>query len=261
MTRQYAYSICDMMDRIGPASVQEEFRKAGLIYIGSYFCDLYFLSVPEKVWEAVLEEISGQNKNAVLVVPVPSQRNLDAVKEKVRHLLKSWPELIAELVVNDPAFLLSSGEWGGGRDVWCGRLFSKEIRDPRYPHFRQNDRISGHISEDGTLLGTKVAGYEKEMYSDGRGSVSAAVHVPLSYISMGRHCEIGSIRRTVTEKFRLWDGCSRPCRENWNVYRNGGVTFLKFGRAVYALQKHGEDAGSADRVIYDGIADLVREDI
>ena len=260
MGMQYAYSICDVADVL-EGSVSENLQQAEYVYAGSYFCDIYFLSIPEEEWRKVFAFIRGYGKKAVLVIPTPSQRNLEKLKVAVRKLFYENSDILREVVVNDPGMLRWVDGLNYGLSIWCGRLMSKETRDPRYPEQLYSNKLSLHLA-DGKLYGVKVKGVELDIVGRKKiieeGSFMISAHIPYAYITMGRYCEEGSVGRALTDKFRLWDACSGNCRYFWKEYYNDGYSFLKYGRAVYTKSQTDGDCG-IHRVIFNGIADKIRE--
>lgn len=258
MEMQYAYSLCDCMEE--PEKIESEsIRRAEYLYMGSYFCDLYFIGISQSMWEESLSFARRTKKTAVLVAPTPSQRNMEKLKDIICRLLRENGDVLKEVVVNDFGMLRFIDGLGLGLSVWCGRLMSRETRDPRYPQFAQSNKLSRRM-EDGTLCGISVKGLELDTLGKETGRIADKImvsfHIPYTYITMGRYCELGSIGFPPEKKFRLWDTCSRSCRHFWNEYRNDHADFLKYGRAVYAEGMQPPE-GNIHRLIYNGIFDKI----
>ncbi|MBS6677876.1 MAG: hypothetical protein KH330_09075 [Clostridiales bacterium] len=258
MEMQYAYSLCDCMEELEKIE-SETFGRAEYLYMGSYFCDLYFIGISQSMWEESFSFARRNKKTAVLVVPTPSQRNMEKLKEIICKLLRENGDVLKEVAVNDFGMLRFIDGLGLHLSVWCGRLMSRETRDPRYPEFVQSNKLSQRMA-DGTLCGVRVKGLELDTLGKETAEITdktmVSLHIPYTYITMGRYCELGSIGLPPEKKFRLWDTCSRSCQRFWNVYRNDQADFLKYGRAVYAEGIQVPE-GNIHRLIYNGIFDKI----
>ncbi len=254
---ELAYNACDIVEYVNNNKTSN-FNQANYVYIGSYFCDLYMLSIPRDTWERAITYIKKSKKQAVLVIPTPSQRNLEKLKRLASILMSDYSDVIKEIVIND----YGMSRWLNNNNVklpvWGGRMLSKELRDPRYPEKVQSNKILEWVG-DGNLLGLSIIGIELDTSCsiEAYESLRIACHMPLNYITMGRYCEIGSINRPITEKFKLWSGCDRTCNKYWNRYENDEANFLKFGKAVYTYDICNKNNGS--RTIYNGIKDYLTE--
>lgn len=232
MKYQTVYSYCDVMDY----AMQNEFpTDIELIYVGSYFCDKYFCGISEKYWDAIMHKAIEKKILVALVIPTPSQTLLDQLKLIVDKLLERYANVISEVVVNDYAMLKYMLKYTTLK-IWCGRTMSKDIRDSRYPTNQRNCKLYEHVCA-GEIMGMHNVIYGVEV--DVVGSLSVVpsqnvmlgVHVPLAYITFGRHCEIGSSELPIEEKFRLDKYCGRQCEKNWIIYSEGA--FIKYGRTIY----------------------------
>lgn len=254
---EIAYNACDLIEYV-IGNKTSNFMQAEYVYVGSYFCDLYMLSVAKEKWREVITYIGNAGKKIVLVIPTPSQRNLEKLKSLVSFLVSEYSDVIREVVINDYGMF----RWVKNRDIklpiWCGRLLSKELRDPRYPERIQGNKLAdwvrNELFEGVNIIGVELDTPYKVEPSD---SLQVAFHTPLNYVTMGRYCEIGSIERPLTDKFRLWSGCNRTCMKYWNRYENDEACFLKFGKAVYAYNI--SNCNNGNRTIYNGIYDFINK--
>lgn len=262
MTKQ-AYSLCDAMELALTGSLTPP-DDAALLYVGSYFCDRYFCSTPEGVWEAAFALAGTFREGAVLVVPTPSQAQLARTKAIVLRLAEKFAGLIREIVLNDYAMLRWAQEALPGLPRWCGRTMSKDLRDPRYPRPSQEVKLL-ETAEQGGLWGLEVLGVEADLLNPpalpAERRLLLAVHLPLACVTVGRLCEFGSIGKPLEEKFRLSGSCSRQCTANWLTYENRGYSFLKFGRAVYTGNGHIRAALPEGqlRIIHSALADHLQK--
>ncbi len=258
MIVQRAYSFCDAMELIGKPPEEACSR----IYIGSSFCDQYFLRVSSAMWERA--RASGMK--LTLVVPIPGQSRLRQVKEKLDDLISFFSDALDEAVVNDYAMLGWIGSRYPSLSLWCGRLLVKDTRDPRYSDGSSTCKLLDHLKA-GSLFGYPVKGVELDLFAplqlDRVPPVILGVHLPYGYVSTGRLCEAASIGKAVKEKFRPASGCSGQCEKTWITYDSGGVPLLKYGRAVYSrtdvrFLSDGLPPETRVRLIDDGFAAKLR---
>ena len=206
------------------------------IYCGSYFCDRYFLNLPRTHWENIAS-LAKQNKSKiVLVVPIPGQSLLNEVKLRVQELINQYP--IAEIVINDYSLF----EWLYNQNIlqklWCGRLLSKDILDPRYSLSPTQIKLHTRASQE-SVLGFQVYGVEADLTEPVASicnlqNCHLAIHTPLAYLTTGRICEFASIGTELCHKFRPGMKCQLQCVSNYITYHRNNVEFFKLGRAVYA---------------------------
>lgn len=253
---ELAYNACDIIEYVVDNKTSN-FLQAEYVYVGSYFCDLYILSITKEQWDKAVTYIKENGKRMALVIPTPSQRNLEKMKSLVSFLIVKYLDVIKEVVINDYGMFWWFKSSNIQLPIWSGRLLSKELRDPRYPEKIQSNKIAEWI-RDGALSGVNFIGIELDTIYEGdkSDSLKLAYHTPLNYVTMGRYCEIGSTERPISEKFRLWTGCNRICAKYWNRYENDKACFLKFGKAVYSYEICSDYNGN--RTIYNGIYDFIR---
>lgn len=235
----HAYSFCDCMEELARNTYTLP-ETAEYIYIGSYFCDRYFVNTPKDIWRVCMDKAGRSGCKIVLVVPLPGQQLLKKVCSLLPELMDN--NQISELVVNDPGMLLRCGKQFPEIPLWSGRLMSKEIRDPRYDMGVQNpDRYE--LASDGTLYGIRIKGVEADpvfpMKYQKSDRCRLAVHTPYAFISASRYCELGSLSQQLDRKFRLDTGCGRECISCGLTYRYRDVTFYKAGRAVLTDVQNG----------------------
>lgn len=250
------------MQQAGRSSVER-------LYVGSNFCSQYFLGQSERVWRESFALCRREGIPATLVVPVFSQKDLQAGCERIDRLMCADGDVIDEVTVNDVGMLARCvGRYGCA--VNAGRLFSKVPRDPRYPGlldarhvvdipplitevFRR-DEVRG-IEIDPTHAALDLAPLTALMPQ-----VQVGVHVPYCYLTTGAVCELASLRRPLCEKFRPNAPCSLECASCAVGYElPSGVRLLRWGRTVYfpnreCLISEGEDF----RMIVSPIDVLVR---
>lgn len=259
----YGYSLCDVMEIVECKNFLLS-DQAEYIYIGSEFCDQYYVQTSTDLWEKCFKMVKEKRRQGILVVPVPSQKRLKKVKEKTDFILNTYGEWIQEIVVNDFAML----QWMtqiSEKPLWCGRMLSKEPRDPRHIEQKQVSKLYERAEND-MLFGVSVKGVEIDNVNLAKvhfaNSCIAGIHVPYAYVSMSRICELGSIGYQIDQKFRLTNGCKRQCLSYYQEYTNKNIQFLKFGQAVYTNSQHLSEAilqNENIRIIYSAIFDWVRQ--
>ncbi len=234
------------------------------LYIGSSFCDRYFVYTNPALWEKAVRKAGERKMKVTLVVPSPSQRYLAAVKDLTSSLLMAFPEDIDEIVANDYAMIAWAASAYPEIKLWCGRILHKDTRDPRYKGETGICKLLDHIA-DGKIFGCRITGIEADMVNslrlDKTDSVMLGVHMGYTYVSMGRLCEFSGISRPIKHKFRLDEPCARQCNYNWISYCDDAASFLKYGRAVYTKKNSAPmilgDTSTLLRYIYDGFADWI----
>ncbi len=229
----HAISFCDCMELSTEAFFfQYEIES---IYCGSYFCDRYFVNIPHTYWMNIASLAKQNNVKIVLVVPIPGQSLLDAVKIQVQELIDQYP--IAEIVVNDYSLFAWLSNLNISQALWYGRLLSKDIRDPRYNLKPTQIKLHARASQEG-VWGYHPYGVEADL-TEPVVSISnlqtcrLALHTPLAYLTTGRICEFASIGTELRQKFRPGMVCQMQCVSNYITYRCNDVEYFKLGRAVY----------------------------
>lgn len=259
MICSYAYSCCDAMEQL-PASLDSKYSR---ILAGSSFCDNYYLHTPLALWEAAARLARQSNRKITLVIPIPGQKLLFAVKEKTAELFRLFSDVLDEVIVNDFATMEWIAKEYPGCRLWCGRLLVKDTRDPRYSADTANCRLLDHI-RFGRLFGYDISGLELDLFSqlslEETPKVTLGIHFPYAYLSCGRICELGSIGRSTDQMFRPSASCARQCTDTWLGYENQGFQLLKHGRAVYGRNDRLPASELAPqtaevRIIIDGFAE------
>lgn len=237
------------MQKAGRSSVER-------LYVGSNFCSQYFLRQPRRVWRESFELCRREGIPATLVVPVFSQKDLEAGCDRIDRLVHAYGDLIDEITVNDVG-MLARCVHRYGRPVNVGRLFSKAPRDPRYAelldvrHVVDIPPLITEVFRRGEVRGVEVdpthAALDLAPLTALMPQVQVGVHVPYCYLTTGAVCELASLRRPLCEKFRPNAPCSLECARCAVGYAlPSGVRLLKQGRTVYfanpaCLISEGED--------------------
>lgn len=221
------------------------------LYIGSSFCPQLLLALAPNDIEALSARCSEMNLPMTLVLPISNEGQLDAVNARVEELFAAASGTIDEITVNDfGAFM----RWGAFAEntphckLNVGRLFNKDLRDPRDPDYDKLPHAPALIERDWrgySALDRLTATYPVNCVefdpthdvldlSGLPAGVQAAVYGPLCYMSTGQICEFASIGRKAEEKFRPNARCGLQCLQTSIAYNGAsGKEFLKLGRSIF----------------------------
>jgi len=241
MKIEYGMNLCDIfwnyeeisqIDKVKPKSCCR-------IYIGSYFCQNYFMSLKAYPVNALFQWCRKQEIQITLVVPICSQGRLGECKHLIGELCKE-DALIDEICVNDVGMLdyVSSNF---GQKIFLGRLFMKEQRDPRNPKLRYQQHAAGCLDAmiKQLLLQYKIAGVEFDKIYNSMEIPSElstyilGVHAPYAYITTGRMCMYAGMHKQGAMQFETDGGCQLECRQKRTCFSSQDGFFMKIGRTVY----------------------------
>lgn len=169
---------------------------------GSNFCPFEFL---RGSWDMKMNMWLGFSARydvpLTLVVPIVNEDLLPAVKRRIHKLVNECHGAIDEIVVNDFGMLA----WVSNAfevNLVVGRLFSKDLRDPRYtedfPFVYRPALLSGTLAQLKERYPRIVAaefdpaGLSVDMSGAPEG-VAPALHLPYFYATTGRICEAASL--------------------------------------------------------------------
>lgn len=229
---------------------------ADRFYIGSYFCEKYFMKSVMRARNEIFRFAVEQHCGISLVVPLPSDRWATRIKEILKDVILNEPSIV-EVVVNDFAtlFFLDELRVTSGRSfrITAGRLFFKNYRDPRYEEQQQGRTFSFFPQ----ILVGKVDAAELDICSIEM-DVSAIpedielhFHYPFTYVTCTQYCEFSSGGLPDTEKFRTGARCGLKCMESVIHTDADGAALLHLGKAVYSRSPETLTASrQADRYIY-----------
>ncbi|MDE7430748.1 MAG: hypothetical protein K2N34_02360, partial [Lachnospiraceae bacterium] len=232
-------------------------------YMGSYFCDEFFL---RNDYDSLIELVQGINKNihVTLVLPIFCEKNLKKGKELIDILMQKYIDVIDEVTVNDYGMLTYMRN-NYNRKMNMGRLFFKDYRDPRYPEYFVDTwkpkgfhkRLKDNIERFGIHEVEIDITHKSVDLSENPGCV-VGLHTPYTYMTTGKICEYASMYRPVQKKFRPNISCVRECLNAFIQYNLGDErTWVRVGRTVYfenncfKLANSGEKSADTDaRIIY-----------
>ena len=230
------------------------------VYVGSYFCENYFLGLPDSFHEAVRELCRLHEMGATLVVPIFGQAFLDRAERRVPELLERFGDVYDEVVVNDVAAFMWLSQIADKR-IGLGRLFSKGLRDARYPEVfgaMSRPELSPEaaaclqVRPDSPLVEVDPSSSVVDVSALTQSGAEVAMHLPYCYATTGRNCSSASIDEPDSEKFRLGRGCSHHCLRMVQGSRTEqGVRYIKHGRTYYFENPACQIAGADSwRIIY-----------
>ncbi len=239
------------------------------IYIGSNFCPKYFLYCEENVVSLIIDWCEKNNKKITLCLPVFSERDLIAGKNRLSKYEK-WFKcgIIDEITVNDLGMLAYVAERYPYININLGRLFNKDTRDQRYPEFIGKTCVPDLLTlKNAVAFDYRVHGIEFDSTHatlDLTGTdLQVAVYFPYCYATLGSICEFASIAKPINKKFRTNAACSMQCMEKYAKYQTeySNFSYVKFGRAVYFKVSGATVKSSGDfRMIYDAIDYFMQKD-
>lgn len=218
--------------------------KPEMMYIGSYFCDHYFLSITNAMTEEMCQFAKAHDMKIVLVIPTPSETTLFAVKTKIQEMTDLIGNLLLMYVVNDFG-MLSYIDRTYTLNITLGRMMYKVTRDGRYDYFlSRNTDVACCSSYLHTLIQAyKICGIEMENIADDTQiqnlyGYQVMVHIPMVMATTGRVCEFASIPLRDSSKFRPLISCIHSCTKCMTSYEvNNGLIYHKIGKTVFYRQK------------------------
>lgn len=273
----------DIADILARTCLDAGFPGCGRVYAGSYFCENYFLALGDAFYLALRALCERYGMGATLVVPIAGQAFLDQVEQRTLELCDLFGDVLDEVVVNDvAAFMWLSGRIG--QRLGLGRLFSKGLRDARYPKvfdavshpalspealsclqarigelpLVEVDPTSDVVDVSGIISG--ASRLQAASFDRAQDSVEIAVHLPFCYATTGRNCSAASIDEPDYEKFFLGRRCDLNCLRMVQGSRvEQGVRYVKCGRTYY-YENPGCRIAGADRwrVIYAASSEVMK---
>ncbi len=213
------------------------------LYVGSTFCEQYFLRQPERLWRESFALCRREGISATLVLPVFSQKDLTAGKDRIVALLRRYGGDIDEITANDPGMVEFSFSHLD-RPLNAGRLLMKGARDPRPAHLAETrcdvgvptivTELFKHQKLGGIELDPTHAELDLSELSGLAPHLSVGVHTPYCVLSTGAICELAGARHPASERFRPNATCKLECSRCSITYELAcDVRLLKFGRTVY----------------------------
>lgn len=231
------------------------------IYAGSSFCSQYFLHL--NCWEKLFDYCRSHDLHVTLTLPIFSQKDLEAGKERIKDILEKGKEIVDEVTVNDLGMLqYISGTYETG--VNLGRLFFKDPRDVRVRPYQEGEMSPNLLSNRSFLLedNDRIKGIELDptnRYIDLSGcdldGIVLGVHTPFCYMTTGNICKFASTHKDVENKFRPNGRCHLECSQMYEHYKarfdGRNADLIRYGRTVYYYNNGTRIAGrKIDRKMY-----------
>ncbi len=252
--RRRVSSLCnDACARFGRQQIER-------IYIGSYFCDRFFLSLNRPFYECVMAFCREYRLGLTLVVPVFGQSTLKTGRKRLEELLTIQDEygfLIDEAVANDPAMAIFLKEVSGRRAMdtgmdaplrlSLGRMMAKSPRDPRYSVMEESAQPFALDAANAISLVNRF-GYELAECDPTTPLVDAAplkdalplaLHLPHCFMTTGHICHPASTNKPLEQKFRADAPCRQECLSGVQIYEHQSqdgeeaLWFTRLGRTIF----------------------------
>lgn len=238
-------------------------KKIKRIYLGSYFCDRFFLNF--KGYHDLLQYCKVKKIHATLVVPVFSQNTLCRGKKRISEICECLEGVIDEVTVNDLGMLCHIKNLNKYR-VNLGRLFFKNPRDCRVPEYTDSIIAPGFLSKLNQEIWKKQLINCIELDPTNRIldvseikslDVEIALHSPFCYMTTGKICKFASIHKDIDKKFRPNVNCQMECMSISDTYTghvvptNCDPIIYRIGRTLLFENNESEIVGNnLERLIY-----------
>lgn len=238
-------------------------KKIKRIYLGSYFCDRFFLNF--RGYHDLLQYCKVKKIHATLVVPVFSQNTLCRGKKRISEICECLEGVIDEVTVNDLGMLCHIKNLNKYR-VNLGRLFFKNPRDCRVPEYTDSIISPGFLSKLNQEIWKKQLINCIELDPTNRIldvseikslDVKIALHSPFCYMTTGKICKFASIHKDIDKKFRPNVNCQMECMSISDTYTghvvptNCDPIIYRIGRTLLFENNESEIVGNnLERLIY-----------
>jgi hypothetical protein len=210
------------------------------IYLGSYFCSRYFLSLDTAFFEEARIFCEQYQLAMTLVIPIFSPDSLETGKDRIATLLEACAPCLDELTVNDYGMLASVQDYPLAINL--GRLFMKNPRDPRYPeHFLATaEPLLSSPASDEMAARYRLTGLEVDPtnqvldFQANKTILALGIHLPYCFMSTGHICEYAARDKRPGKKFFPEAPCNLECLDIHTRYQpEQGAALIKFGRSVF----------------------------
>lgn len=206
------------------------------VYVGSYFCDSYFLRTIEHALYQLEQFAIHKKIRVTMVVPILMQKHVQVGLKIIDKVLHNF-SIIDEVVVNDYGMLnyLSSNYDCG---IIIGRLLRKRARDYRYPNYINS--VEFEETKDIYLKYPRVFGADIDVAStiidcsgyDSR--IVPCIHIPYTYITCGQICDFAALDADIFQKFNDNKNCNFSCNRLYYAYKTEtDHDLFRIGKAIY----------------------------
>ena len=139
---EIAINLCELIGRssedmhswIERLITDTPFGNCSRIYLGSYYCDHYFLQTSVSRYTDVICFAREREIKITLVIPPLFETNLEKGISLAEKLISEGRDLIDEVTINDWGMLQYFSKVSNVK-INMGRLLQKDNRDPRYIDF------------------------------------------------------------------------------------------------------------------------------
>lgn len=244
---EYCLNLCDIFTALlreyecveNLISSAERTKKAryGRLYLGSYFCDTYFVQNIRNILANVYPYCLKNDVKVTLTVPVFSELRLNDGIKLINQLLTRYKDLIDEVTVNDVG-MLQHFKNRAGISINQGRLMQKYTRDIRYADYSDGKlRYYGYADNYESIVEAIEFDACAKTMEVHIGRKKVVIHRDYQYATMGRICWFAGFNRGAWEKFDLNCPCDEACGRSFlSCIDQEGHTFYQVGKAVYSEQ-------------------------
>lgn len=220
--------------------LQTKGKEIDEIYIGSYFCEKYFLHIEDEIFTKINAFCESNDIKVSLVIPMSSEKDLKNVKEKIDFAVRLFSSKISALTINDFG-MLEYASRNYKFPIALGRLLFKQSRDIRYDTFRDDippyEICSLHLHnliKDYPIKAIELDDVRSNTVLSNQFGYEVYVHSPVVYMSVGMVCEYASAGLANSKKFRPNNTCAHQCSKYCTEYIGvNAKRFYKHGRTIY----------------------------
>lgn len=206
------------------------------IYVGSYFCESYFLRTIETTLHDLEQYALNKKIRITLVIPIFTQTYVEVGMQVVDKVLRKF-SMIDEVVVNDYG-TLNNVSFNYNCGIIIGRLLRKRSRDYRYQEYVNSidyEETKAIYQKYSKVIGTEIDVSSK--YIDVSGfdkDILPCIHIPLTYLTCGQICDFASLNSELFQKFKSNSGCDLNCNKLYYLYKTEtNHDLYRIGKAVY----------------------------
>lgn len=260
--RPVSLSLCEQLNVRNIARVISNIKAAKSverIYLGSSFCCRYLFQAANDVLENILDLCKECGIEATLVLPVPAERFCSSMIDFLNDFTAKYAQTITEITCNDYAMLNYCASTYPQK-VNIGRLFSKDTREMREPHFTDMALTPSLLERDidSIFPMDRISCIELDpvhRFQDAQKvpqGINLALYMDWCYQTTGMICEQAATHHSLQGKFRPSSSCMGECQHNAIFYEGQmGFPYYKHGATVYYFQEGARlVCGSNYRKIY-----------
>lgn len=264
MKKEMSLNLCELFNVLYKeyGSVDEIVKKSGIatesnfarIYIGSYFCEVYFIQSMETTLANIERYALDNRMRITLVIPIFTQSHLQKGLQIINTILDKF-SLIDEVVVNDYG-ILNYINLNYNIEIIIGRLLRKRARDYRYPEYIKSKEYAETkelYRKYARVKGVEIDVTSQEIeLSDFALLYLPCIHMPFTYLTCGQLCDFASLDLDIFQKFNSNNECNLNCNKLYYIYRTETEHNLyRIGKAVYyETPKNQILKGDKVRVVY-----------